>query len=227
MTHPNRTARRTWRTGLAGITLPALVLAGCAGSAQPPTASETPAAPVAHAVPEASPTFNPAPVAISDAAAAAAAPTADPGETVVAEADPSAAAVSFVATSEAPASETWTAADAGAPPTRPLLFATGAAEVGAEDMDLIAAHAEHLAEHPSLRLRVTGHADPRGPAALNRILSEQRAHEVARLLKARGVAAERILVEAHGAEQPLGDDHRASRRVVLEYLDHEPRLSAR
>lgn len=67
-----------------------------------------------------------------------------------------------------------------------------------------------LNEHPELRLKIIGHADPTGQSENNRVLSSERAIAVRRELERRGIAAERLenisIPEAPpdvAAEQPL------------------------
>ncbi|MBP0018728.1 MAG: OmpA family protein [Cyanobacteria bacterium SBLK] len=67
-----------------------------------------------------------------------------------------------------------------------------------------------LNEHPELRLKIIGHADPTGQSEDNRVLSTERAMVVRRELERRGIAAERLenigIPEAPpdvAAEQPL------------------------
>lgn len=53
---------------------------------------------------------------------------------------------------------------------------------------------------PQSTLRVVGHADPRGSQEHNAALSLRRAQHVAEVLRAAGIAPERIIVQADGAE---------------------------
>jgi peptidoglycan-associated lipoprotein len=52
-------------------------------------------------------------------------------------------------------------------------------------------------------VRLVGHADPRGTDAYNAKLGLSRAESVAKYLEHHGIAADRIIVETHGAEHAL------------------------
>ncbi|WP_291072200.1 OmpA family protein [Hyphomonas sp.] len=56
------------------------------------------------------------------------------------------------------------------------------------------------------RLRVEGHTDNTGSAALNESLSKRRAEAVRAALIQRGVAPSRILAAGYGASKPIGDN---------------------
>jgi outer membrane protein OmpA-like peptidoglycan-associated protein len=87
---------------------------------------------------------------------------------------------------------------------------------------------EILAKHPEDRIRVEGHSDSRGPAADNEDLSKRRAAAVARVLSARGVAPEQMLVLGMGESQPVAsndtaDGRSANRRVQIHISEpHAP-----
>jgi outer membrane protein OmpA-like peptidoglycan-associated protein len=53
---------------------------------------------------------------------------------------------------------------------------------------------------PGAKVRVAGYADPRGTETYNLALSQRRADAVAAVLKDAGLGADRVIVEAHGAE---------------------------
>lgn len=58
---------------------------------------------------------------------------------------------------------------------------------------------------PEASLHVDGYADPRGSPEANQALSERRARAVADILRSAGLAPERIVVNAHGAEDCSSD----------------------
>jgi outer membrane protein OmpA-like peptidoglycan-associated protein len=73
---------------------------------------------------------------------------------------------------------------------------------------------------PGKGLRIRGHADRRGASDYNRRLSELRAAAVVRFLIARGVAKERLHIEAVGEDEPADPGRSAealarNRRVQL------------
>lgn len=78
---------------------------------------------------------------------------------------------------------------------------------------------------PSLRVRLEGHADPRGTDTENLALSERRVQAVREALIADGVEDERISASAFGERQPLSgqgdaESYAFDRRVVLS-LEYE------
>lgn len=76
-----------------------------------------------------------------------------------------------------------------------------------------------LTRYPNTWIEVGGHADPRGSAELNRLLSQRRADSVARELVNRRVDANRLKVVGYGESQPVSggnpDMYGLDRRVVL------------
>lgn len=90
------------------------------------------------------------------------------------------------------------------------------------DIDIVNAHARYLAEHPSARVRLEGHADERGTREYNVALSEQRAYAVKQLMLFQGARPQQISIVAYGEERPAvyGHDeasYRENRRVEIVY----------
>ncbi len=90
------------------------------------------------------------------------------------------------------------------------------------DIDIVNAHARYLADHPSARVRLEGHADERGTREFNVALSEQRAYSVKQLMLFQGVRPSQISIVAYGEERPVvyGHDeasYRENRRVEIVY----------
>jgi len=82
--------------------------------------------------------------------------------------------------------------------------------------------AQILKEHPEFRVRVEGHANPvtNNPNEVSELytLSTERANEIARLLTARGVKQEQIVVIAHGGARVITssrEEWSRNRRVEL------------
>lgn len=77
------------------------------------------------------------------------------------------------------------------------------------------------------QLAVVAYSDNRGPAAYNLALSERRARHVRDWLVAHGIAAERLTIDARGANEPVevgaGADHQQNRRVIFRVLRVENR----
>jgi len=61
-------------------------------------------------------------------------------------------------------------------------------------------------------VEIVGHSDRSGDAAADRALSEERATRLAQLLRAGGIARDRIHVEGLGGDEPIADDATAEGR---------------
>ena len=70
-----------------------------------------------------------------------------------------------------------------------------------------------MRELPAHRVRIAGHTDSRGRAAVNLALSRERAAAVAADLAARGVERSRIIAQGYGATQPVADNETEAGRA--------------
>jgi peptidoglycan-associated lipoprotein len=105
-----------------------------------------------------------------------------------------------------------------------IYFEFDSAEVRPDDTELVSRHALQLAENPSARLRLEGHADERGSREYNIGLGERRAQAVRRLLLIQGATAEQISTVSFGEERPAveggtEDAYEQNRRVELSYTN--------
>lgn len=92
-----------------------------------------------------------------------------------------------------------------------ILFDTLAYALTAEHAKPLAALARRISRLKGVRaVRIEGHADRRGSAALNMELSRRRADSVADGLMNLGVPRERIEILAMGFEHPFSDEHPAA-----------------
>jgi len=82
------------------------------------------------------------------------------------------------------------------------LFEPGKTAVRPESLPLLDEVAAVLKRSPQLILEVQGHTDSSGSEAFNRQLSEQRANEVAKYLRGKGIASARLLPKGYGASRP-------------------------
>lgn len=101
-----------------------------------------------------------------------------------------------------------------------VFFAFDSAEIAADYLPVVAAHAQYLVKYPSARVRLEGHTDERGSREYNIGLGERRAQTVRRALLAQGVAESQITTVSYGEERPAveGSDEAAfaqNRRVEL------------
>lgn len=106
---------------------------------------------------------------------------------------------------------------------RVIYFAYDSYDVAEQDRDLIAAHANYLAAHPGVSVRLEGHADERGSREYNIALGERRNSSVKRMLELQGVSPGQITTVSYGEENPAVEGHDESawslnRRVELVYV---------
>jgi peptidoglycan-associated lipoprotein len=96
------------------------------------------------------------------------------------------------------------------------------AEIKAEFVPIVTAHAKYLNTNSSNKVRLEGHSDERGSREYNIGLGERRAQAVRRALMLQGVTEAQITTVSYGEERPSvqGSDDSAygkNRRVELVY----------
>jgi peptidoglycan-associated lipoprotein len=96
------------------------------------------------------------------------------------------------------------------------------AEIKAEFVPIVTAHAKYLNGNASRRVRLEGHSDERGSREYNIGLGERRSQAVRRALMLQGVTEAQITTVSYGEERPSvqGSDESAygkNRRVELVY----------
>lgn len=106
--------------------------------------------------------------------------------------------------------------------TRVIYFDYDQSTISPAYRELVSAHAEYLATHPEVTVRLEGHADERGTREYNLGLGEQRANAVRSLMMADGVAAGQLVVVSYGEERAAAYEHNEeawalNRRVELVY----------
>jgi peptidoglycan-associated lipoprotein len=97
-------------------------------------------------------------------------------------------------------------------------------EVRPEYSDLLAKHANKLANSAGINIRLEGHTDERGSREYNIGLGERRAQAVRRSLLIQGAAANQIATVSFGEERlaSFGSDegaHAQNRRVEINYIN--------
>jgi len=105
-----------------------------------------------------------------------------------------------------------------------IYFDFDSSEIRDDYTDLVSRHALQLANNPSLRVRLEGHADERGSREYNIGLGERRSQAVRRMLLIQGASASQISTVSFGEERPvaLGSDESAwsqNRRVEITYTN--------
>jgi outer membrane protein OmpA-like peptidoglycan-associated protein len=74
---------------------------------------------------------------------------------------------------------------------------------GQESEDVLLAVVQVLTAHPEIKVRIQGHTDSRGAAALNRELSKSRAQAVLSWLASHGIDVARLTSEGFGPDKPI------------------------
>ena len=105
-----------------------------------------------------------------------------------------------------------------------VTFSTGKTELAPDSRKNLESVVELLQSEPDRRIRIEGHTDDRGEAALNLRISEQRAQAVSDALVALGVDASRITILGLGEDFPIADNssnegRQQNRRVDVILLD--------
>lgn len=94
-----------------------------------------------------------------------------------------------------------------------VLFAFDSAAVSGPAQNDLYALARNLQSYPNTRVEVIGHTDSTGAAAYNMDLSQRRANAVAGILRAGGVASNRIAAVGRGMTQPVASNDTAAGRA--------------
>ena len=109
-------------------------------------------------------------------------------------------------------------------PASVIYFEFDSSEVRPQDTETVTRHALQLADNPSARVRLEGHADERGSREYNIGLGERRAQAVRRLLLIQGASAGQISTVSFGEERPAvegssEDAYQQNRRVEIRYTN--------
>jgi len=104
--------------------------------------------------------------------------------------------------------------------TTEVSFRTADATLSEDGAARLKKLAEFAQAVPGLKVRVCGHADPRGSEAYNQALSERRAQAVASVLSEAGIGADKLILEARGAQDSVSeagdlDGYALERRVTV------------
>jgi outer membrane protein OmpA-like peptidoglycan-associated protein len=102
-------------------------------------------------------------------------------------------------------------------------FRTGESKLTADDVDQLTTVGQLASGMTGIKLKVSGHADPRGSQDYNTALSKERAEAVAAVLTNAGLSPERIQIEALGAAGDAGirdlDTYAFERRVTVKMVE--------
>lgn len=108
--------------------------------------------------------------------------------------------------------------------TTVIYFDFDQSELRAEYGDVLARHAQALANDGRASIRLEGHTDERGSREYNIGLGERRAQAVRRLLLIQGASAGQISTVSFGEERPAAfssdeESHQLNRRVEIKYVN--------
>lgn len=108
--------------------------------------------------------------------------------------------------------------------TQQVKFKTGSAEILRESDPVLIAIATILKDHPEMtKIRVEGHTDNVGSAAMNKDLSNRRAASVVKWLTTYGIDKKRLVSKGFGLEKPLDsnatDEGRQNNRRVELHIE--------
>ena len=95
-----------------------------------------------------------------------------------------------------------------------ITFRTGSADLDIGAAPVLTQVRDALAADPALRLRLIGHTDSTGSAAINLPLSQRRAESVRQWLVASGVSPDRLSAEGRGPNEPIADNGSESGRAL-------------
>jgi peptidoglycan-associated lipoprotein len=106
---------------------------------------------------------------------------------------------------------------------RAIYFDFDSSVIKGEGIDVVAAHAKYLSDHPDARVRLEGNTDERGSPEYNIGLGMRRAQAVRQALLLQGASANQLTVVSYGAEHPVDPAHNEAawaknRRVDIVYL---------
>lgn len=112
-----------------------------------------------------------------------------------------------------------------------VMFPTGNDTLAFQDLQRIKSLTKYLSNNPQLRVRLDGHADPRGTDEYNNVLSAERAKAVADAMVEYGISAERIDIHSHGSSLATAvngnyDQLAMERRVHIEVFSESSDIAS-
>ncbi len=104
-----------------------------------------------------------------------------------------------------------------------IAFRTGESKLTADDIDQLTTVGQLASGMTDIKVKVSGHADPRGAKDYNTALSKERAEAVAAVLASAGIDPQRMVIEALGAQGDAAvrdlDAFALQRRVTVKLED--------
>lgn len=102
-----------------------------------------------------------------------------------------------------------------------ILFATNSSVIQDQYKSILDGLVDVLANNPTYKLRLSGHADSRGSQAYNEKLSEARAKACLEYLLLKGVSASRIVIQGLGESIPAADNNSEAGRKINRRVEVE------
>ncbi len=102
---------------------------------------------------------------------------------------------------------------------RGITFDTGSATLTAAGTGILDQVVAVLAKAPTVKIQVAGHTDNQGDAALNQLLSQNRAQTVKAYLVAHKISGDRISTAAYGATRPVASNGTSAGRLANRRID--------
>jgi peptidoglycan-associated lipoprotein len=83
-----------------------------------------------------------------------------------------------------------------------VYFGFDQATLTEKGMERLSALADHMKQHPKLKVKIEGHCDARGSTEYNLALGQRRSETVRKFLLTYGITQERLTAISFGEEQP-------------------------
>jgi peptidoglycan-associated lipoprotein len=105
-----------------------------------------------------------------------------------------------------------------------VFFAYDKSNISPEAEATLSRQADWLREHPSKKVLIEGHCDPRGTREYNLGLGERRADSAARFIINRGIPGDRVRTISYGKDRPIGvqgseEDVNRMNRVAISVIE--------
>jgi len=105
-----------------------------------------------------------------------------------------------------------------------VAFEPSSASLTETSRPALEALAQLMLSYPDQRVRVSGHTDNTGRAAINLRISRERAEAVANYLISRGVATSQVVARGFGASRPIADNNTdagkaRNRRIEINHIN--------
>jgi len=105
----------------------------------------------------------------------------------------------------------------------PVVFETGSDRLSPASDAVLGAVRDYLVAHPDITLvRIEGHVDSDGAAAMGQTLTEKRAMSTARWLTSKGIDCHRLLPVGFGSTKPIAPNDTPANKAQNRRIDFAP-----